>query len=295
MGLLQALAGSIRDLRLAGVRASAQELVHSKFEVAKKGKEIVAILRAYERALGDENRVDYAGALELAAARLAREGEKLPGGARLLVPDFLVADLKGLEKRLLDAVEPGSRVVLASDDPSHRGMKEHVTSIFRAVGEANEVREVLRRCSESGASFDDVEIVYTDADTYVPLIFEIVSALSGEGEGEAPVTFCDGIPASFSRPGRALTAWLDWIGNGFRQPALVRMVQEGLLVVGDVRHPPRRIPGDETALSEESCRRMNDTPPARFAGTPPMGGTPPAGGWREAPGGLTIRCFSRRQ
>ena len=106
--------------------------------------------------------------------------------------------------------------------------------IFRAVGEVNEVREVFRRCLEAGRSLDEVEILHTDTETYVPLFYELAWRLRPEAEStdtELPVTFAEGIPVRYSRPGRALMAWLAWAEDDFPQATLVRMVQDGLLSI----------------------------------------------------------------
>jgi hypothetical protein len=50
-----------------------------------------------------------------------------------------------------------------------------------------------------------------------------------DADRELPITFAEGIPARYSRPGRALMAWLAWAANDFPQATLVRMVQDGLL------------------------------------------------------------------
>ncbi len=102
--------------------------------------------------------------------------------------------------------------------------------IFRAVGEVNEVREVLRRCVEAGIPFDEVEILHTDGATYLPLIYEIACRLTDDDTGEAiPATFAEGIPARYGRPARALLGWLSWVRGGYPQSILTRMIQDGLL------------------------------------------------------------------
>ena len=47
------------------------------------------------------------------------------------------------------------------------------------------------------------------------------------------MTFAEGIPASLSRPGRALAGWLHWIDQRFPQRLLVEMIGEGLLNCDD--------------------------------------------------------------
>ncbi|MCU0722837.1 MAG: PD-(D/E)XK nuclease family protein [Planctomycetes bacterium] len=163
-------------------------------------------------------------------------------------------ELAGLEAALWDAIPPERRRLLAADepggppeaattdasllrwisDPSHapapRG--DGTAAVFRAAGEANEVREVFRRVLAAGVPFDDVEIVCADPEAYVPLVFETACGFAREDESVLPVTFSDGVPARFSRPGRALSGWLAWIGEGFPAAHLVRLLQDGLLDVG---------------------------------------------------------------
>jgi len=103
---------------------------------------------------------------------------------------------------------------------------------FCAVGEMNELKGVVRRCLRRGLSVDEVEIVHTDAGTYVPLIYELAESLK-DADGTMPdglrVTFAEGRPVRFSRPGRALAAWVTWVREGYPQVGLVRMVQDGLI------------------------------------------------------------------
>ena len=113
-------------------------------------------------------------------------------------------------------------------------LKDGTAEIFRAVGEANEVREVLRTCLSRGYKFDEVEILHTDAETYIPLIYELLirpeAELTLDDQG-LPVTFAEGIPTRYSKPGRALTAWMAWLREGCMQATLARMIQDGLLEI----------------------------------------------------------------
>ena len=114
--------------------------------------------------------------------------------------------------------------------------------IFRAVGEVNEVREVLRRLLARETKLDEAELLYTDAETYVPLIFETIAAQTAcdsVADEAFPATFADGIPTTYSRPGRLLSAWVAWITEDYPQTRLVRMIGEGLLTV----------PGEEQGFS----------------------------------------------
>ena len=104
--------------------------------------------------------------------------------------------------------------------------------VFRAEGEVNEVREALRRCLADGVPLDEIELLHTDRETYVPLIYETFARMDRKeagGLGGLPVTFAEGIPARYTRPGRALAAWVSWVRDGHPQSTLVRMLRAGLM------------------------------------------------------------------
>ena len=269
-GLIRALASTLADVRLAGL--SAKQLAVKHFEVEVKGRELAALLAAYEEELQASGQVDYAGVLLLAAARVRREPGAIPEGVRVLLPAEMARDFSRLERGLWEAIPEGRRGMLegagfAGEEAKRRRGEEAEVAVppaagtqveiapfsaalrpaaensadlrhkaIAAVGEVNEVREVVGRCAASGWAWDDVEILYTDAETYLPLLYEFASRLWAE-EKRLPITFAEGIPARYARPARALLGWLAWRREGFSQTALARLVQDGLLV----------IPGQEAA------------------------------------------------
>jgi len=250
-GLIRTLLAAVRDLRLAGL--STGDLRESAFEVAPKASEVRALLSEYEEELAQSNLADYADVLRMASARVGEAGTALPDGALVLIPQDAEENLKGLERTFWDALPPRARKVLPVDQPraapdgdlsdldllrwisapgdAPAPKRDGAARLFRAVGEVNEVREVLRRCMEQKLAFDEVEIIHTDAQTYVPVVFEVAARLMPEGIETLPVTFGEGVPVRYSRPGRALAAWLAWIREGFPQATLVRMIQDGLVQV----------------------------------------------------------------
>jgi len=255
-GLARVVAAAVRDLRLAGLSPDA--LVAGRLDVPKKGRELGAVLEAYVKGLADHGLVDYADACKMAAARVAADPGVLPAGLTVLVPADI--EMSPVERALLDAIPSSMRVELAVDEPVNepgaalpdgrdptdaalmrwigsptdaptpRG--DGTASVFRAEGEVNEVREVLRRCLAGDVPLDRVEVLYTDRETYVPLVYETFARIGREdsgGIGGMPVTFADGIPARYTRPGRALSAWVAWVRDGHPQSTLVRMLRAGLL------------------------------------------------------------------
>jgi len=254
-GLTSVLSGAIRDLRLAGLTARDLKVedFHGKGSsrgLATKARELISILECYEVELAANGLVDYAGALRLALDALDGErGEDV----LVLVPADLEGRLASLETRLLEAL-PFEKRTLEVDGPGVTPEGEttdlsllryinepgdapdpsgdDTVDVFRAVGEVNEIREVLRRCASDGIPLDEVEIIFTDAATYVPLIYEMGTLLGHDFDGSELFTFSEGIPVRYSRPARALLGWLEWVKDGaFPQWILGRLIQGGLLAV----------------------------------------------------------------
>lgn len=266
--LCRSVYASIRDIRTAGL--GADQVVPGAFEQLDKGTEFAAILKGFLAALEKRGLVDYAEALALATAQLKSRGSPFDPRALVLIPADLEHSLK--EREFLAAFPQGTVRELPVDQPnelpdgrtvplsnaellrwvrrpadSPEAMVEtpQTAEFFRAVGEINEVREVFRRCLARGIPLDDVEILHTDPDVYGPLIFETAVRLSPQyaDVGDLFVTFEEGIPCRYARPGRALAAWVEWVRGGFAQSLLIAMLQEGLV-------PARS--SDEAAISAAS-------------------------------------------
>ncbi len=251
------LARAIRDLRLAGLSSSVMD--PSAFEVQAKGNEIKELLAEYERQLAETGRLDYAGAVRLAIDRLPADATVIPSSTAVVIPDYMLEELSGLSLQFWQAMPEANRIVVETDAPGmlreaertnaallsfiaapaeapEPARRDGTVEIFRAVGEVNEVREVLRRCVERGIPFDDVELLYTDSETYARLIYEVFCRLKPEEPTLVPVTFYEGIPTSYSRPARALLGWLSWLAEDYSQPVLVHMVSDGLLDASELGH-----------------------------------------------------------
>jgi ATP-dependent helicase/nuclease subunit B len=221
LAFVQQMAATLRDLRLAGL--GPDDLERGQYEATQKGRELIGLLRAYQDALRQRRLADEADVLRRAAA-----GD-FNVDALVLVPEDL--ELAALERALLGAIPRQQRIDLPVDPPSDRRADE----VFRAVGEINEVREVLRRCLANRWPFDQVELLSTDPDLYGGLVYEVTAALRREDA----VTFADGIPVRYTRPARALNAWLAWRRAEFPQSSLVAMVQDGLLALPENLSPAR--------------------------------------------------------
>lgn len=252
-GLSQTMLAAIESIRQASIEA--KMLRPGAFEVAAKARDVGRLLQEYLGKLDALRLVDYAAVLQMAKARLKKDRSALADDVLILMPEDL--ELTALERELLDAIPKEKLLVLGVDQPltvpadCKKGLSDAMllrwlcspadasspkndgtAEIFRAIGEVNEVREVFRRCLEAGRSLDEVEVLHTDTERYVPLFYELAWRLQPETENadrELPITFAEGIPVRYSRPGRALMAWLAWAADDFPQATMVRMVQDGLL------------------------------------------------------------------
>ena len=294
--LVSALARSVGDLHVAGVGPDLLERERRREEEGEKrqGKkmaELADLLSGYEDGLAQRGWVDYGGLLSGVTRGLLSGSEGLPKGVILLAPDDL--ELRGLERTLVDLLPaviveglkpekgslPGNRGLtdlahlawmdtpLLAPPPVGDGTVE----ILGAAGEINEARLALRRCLSLGWPLDQVEILYTDRGTYLPLLFELFARHFPLEKGDLdnlPATFSEGIPSVYSRPGRALGAWARWAMDGHPVQGLAGMVREGLLKLMD----PQEVHQTECAQGVHSG-----------AGVEPGGFTPPGGGGMPSP------------
>lgn len=249
--LSAAVYASLLSLRLAG--CSSDNLDETCLESQAKGQDLRVLLQAYEQFLTKQALVDEADVFRQATTRLLADPGALNRESLILIPEGFRAT--GREREFLDAIPSSQKIAIsqpicgadapASDIRLLGGIgqvadylapsRDGSVRFFRAIGEANEIREILRRCLAEGAHLDGVEVLHPDAETYVPLIYATARRFFSEPDRPegVPITFAEGIPASLSRPGRALSAWLQWISEGYPQRLLVEMIGEGLLVCGD--------------------------------------------------------------
>ncbi|MFV1967417.1 MAG: PD-(D/E)XK nuclease family protein [Pirellulaceae bacterium] len=256
-GLAEVIYRSIQSVRMAGI--DLRDVPVDRFEVADKGRDAQRIVAAYLEEIKESSLIDYADLLTYAIQRAQDDVSTLPVQVLVIVPEDLHA--RGLEQQLLQVLPAERRVALAIDRPVRETAATEATStdlamlrwlprpgdappavgdntveFFHAVGEVNEVREVLRRLVAHGVALDNAELLHTDVDTYVPLIYETLAALVPDDanlENDLPVTFADGIPARLFRPGRLLSAWATWISEDYPQARLVAIVREGLVATSE--------------------------------------------------------------
>lgn len=244
-GLARAFLGTLKSLRLSGVRADDVE----RTLTSSKGRFIAAAYREYVRRLADSGYFDDAAVFEKALDH-----------ARLRADDSVYAILDetsvaGLAGRYVNAVAGDALVRIGVPDvgvdPPHHSAAEQLPQIDRipsdtappaaleletCIGAEGEVREVLRAVLDSGSSLDDVEIVYTSERPYLGRLVDLADRF------QVPLTFGAGVPTSLTRPGQALLGFLRWVESGLAARELVALARGGLLdpiLPGDSERPLR--------------------------------------------------------
>ena len=92
--------------------------------------------------------------------------------------------------------------------------------LFHAGGREAEIEEVFRRILAAGVTLDHVEIACA-SDAHLALVWEKALRYAW------PVTLGAGIPATFTRPGRALLGLCDWIETDFSAGHLRQLAAVG--------------------------------------------------------------------
>lgn len=254
VGFRERVHGAIEALRLAGL--GPDDLEKARLHDWEKRRFLLQVLQRYEELLSERRRVDAAGLLRMGVEALESEGARMPAILEahvvLLVPGL---GTRGLTGKLISALGARGAKVLETDTvvgldtpepllwkPTKNsvarsylrapeqlpdGLDRPDTSFFRAASLHDELREVLRRIAERGLSFDRVEIVSPDPEAYGSALHLLSERLG------VPVTYAVGLPLERTRTGRVVSAYLEWIEEGFQAHVIRR-----LLEAGDLR-PPR--------------------------------------------------------
>ena len=254
--MAEALWSTIRELRMCGVKSA--DLHAEAFASPAKHAEMRALLAAYERYLETNKRGDVATVYE-EALKHQDWCPVQPQDCWTELPDVVWPPL---QQRLIDAM-PGERIDSRGVDltgatrprrmrPADVGregppLRDRAASqlvlnaadidLFHAGGREAEIEEVFRRVLQSGLPLDDIEIACASSE-HASLAWE--KALRHEW----PVTIGPGLPVTFTRPGRALLAFCEWIEGDFHASTLRRLLQSG-----DVRFPTDAVtPGQAARL-----------------------------------------------
>jgi hypothetical protein len=250
-GIARPLWKAVHELRMAGLTCASLKM--EMFTTAAKGREMKALLGAYERYLEQHHLGDRATVFRAALERL-NEG---PVGEGDLVVEYPCKPWSALERAFLDGLggvssptwvtqnnpprrwpllcprqEQRPRVItcdshllgLLSSGRAPAAKNDGTLQFFCAGRRDSEVQEVLRRVLERARPLDQVEIVVHDPDS-LALLWD---KLQKHG---LPATFQDGLPVSATTPGRAVLGLLQWSEANFASFFLRELLLAGLLQV----------------------------------------------------------------
>jgi RecB family exonuclease len=215
VGFYRSMRRTLDDLRMSGVGSN--HFPADTFANRRKGRDVRAVLERYESLLREHRLTDRAGLLQMAgksAARLAPRWESI----HLLG----LRDLTRLQRQFLESI---ARELVELSPPEQEGSPRDAASIelVEARGVENEIRAVFRRLRAEEETLDSAEIAYTSRDLFVPLIHELAAEL------DLPVTFEEGIPVFYTRPGQALLGYLEWLRRGWDAPVLRKLISSGVI------------------------------------------------------------------
>lgn len=244
---------TIRNLRQAGLFA--EEFAASMGEMSVERKNFVEIYRAWEQWLEAGNAYDEAD--------LYRRAMRVPPAPGLVVAVLDETPLPELAFRFVDGLSASiARIGRSADAYGMSPPQESACKRFglapivaggegtvgpagemqrrrsgdgadadillrEAVGTGNEVRGALREALQTGARLDEIELVYTSADPYLPLIVDVLGGL------DIPALYAAGIPVTLTRAGQSLLAFYQWMASDCDPEPLVALLRSRLLFTED--------------------------------------------------------------
>ncbi len=233
-GFHRVLSRTIDELRSAGF--SPEEISDRSVENRLKSSDLKKILGAYEREVGAAL-ADPAGILQRAIAEIRSAGAR--SQAWVLVP--ALSRLSAAESVFLNDFAGERRVAVAVDDPAIPDPASAQYRFVRAIGEENELREIFRTALADDIPFDQIEVLYADRSTYLSLAYELTRQYG------IPATFVDRIDVAYTRPGRAVLGFLEWLMTDFGERNLRALILSGSLDV-------RKLSGSATLGAASAAR-----------------------------------------
>src|SRR6266508_344228 len=208
-GLHRSLQNAFDELRAAGL--TSDTLPEIAFADRRKHRELRDVLRSYERALEMGRFMDGLEVLRR-ALKAVESSPPVEAATTYLLPG--VTELSSQERAFLEKLAAGRLVTLPADPLDAWKSIAREARLFRAIGEENEIRELFWELSR---------------------------------EHDVPCTFASGIAVSYTRPGQAALAFLDWIAEGFAADALRRALASGALTFSRLDGSDPESPGTRTA------------------------------------------------
>ena len=230
-GYAGALWRTLTQFRLTGITTETLSATGETFWAEALG--------AYRGVLVQANFFDVADLWRWAAEAVA-SGEHIATDAHLVVPQSVVSASPPVAQACWEAIPPTltTRLLDNADVTDDQGRYDHQRlaesaegcelSFHQAVGATMEIRRVFRECLSRGIALDEVELLYTRTDSYLPTIHEECLRVLGCDDG---MTSLEGVPAVFGRPARLIKRLCAWVHAGYDQRGFESMLLDGLLTL----------------------------------------------------------------
>lgn len=235
---------TVMQLRLAGYDAAT--LHTSAFLAEAKGNDFRTILAHYEQALYERKLLDQASIFQQALQLVSKNNKSLyilQSNLQLtylehtflekLLPEkkykLSLAKVYGInlpENSSIESIKWGLPTPLSfiycpdkQPEPLEK-VKVHI-----AKTEELEIKAVFQHLKNNKTSLDNSIIYYSNTEPYTSVIYQICQKLN------IPITFADGVPVVYSRPGKLVVGLLDWVQSNYHVEAFISLIFEGLLSV----------------------------------------------------------------
>ncbi|NHC42072.1 hypothetical protein G6549_19220 [Bacillus sp. MM2020_1] len=232
---------TIQTLRLAGY--TKDTLKKNAFINPDKAEDIYEILAEYENTLNIHQFTDKAGLINkaLEATQIEDKGVFiLQSGLNLshledqflrkIIPESVyklpLAPVLGInppERSGISSVSWGQPAPLSYLYQQDEVIGEPNLELFTAKTEEMEVKQILEKIKETNTSLDESVVYYTNADAYITVFYHLSQKL------DLPITFGEGLPVSFSRPGRLVSGLISWIQSNYSVQTFLDLLNEGLI------------------------------------------------------------------
>jgi RecB family exonuclease len=252
--LLTSLTATLHELRMAGLEA--ESLSPDAWSAKEKAKLLHSLLSDYEDALVTNHWADPARLCALVRDHLIQV--TLLDSICFIIPGEL--KFRGLLQSVLDHIPEEQKASLhtialedrdGADSDCQRlawvtepaaappVFNDGTVKLHRALSPELEARAVFGMLLQQGIPFGQAEVLYSDESIYPELFRSILSATQIPRSSITPICFRGGVPLRWTKPGRALRFWLDWIGSDFASDGLAELLLQDLLVL------PTGCPGPE--------------------------------------------------
>ncbi|MBD3108449.1 PD-(D/E)XK nuclease family protein [Bacillus sp. AGMB 02131] len=234
---------TIMQLRLAGYDEN--NIDETNFLSSNKGNDFKKILAHYKQMLDSNQLVDSAEVLQQALQIVSENNKSL----YILQPNL---QLTNLELQFLQKLLPEKKYKLSlakvygvnlPENPSIETIKWgppvplsyiycpnnytkpiETIDVHIAKTVELEVKAVLQSLKQKKAPLDQSTIFYTSSEPYISAIYHLSQKLN------IPVTFSEGLPILYSRPGKLAGGLLKWLQSDYHIHTFLPLLRDGLIL-----------------------------------------------------------------